>query len=185
MNTENDSKTKNIFSLNLNCSDFLILECSDFYGQKTFILDTQADISVIKLQSLKANVFIDDAEGIRIHGVTDGVTESFGTINTEILINDLELTHTFHVVPDNFCIPSDGIIGKDFIRYHKCTLDYESNTISFMFKNTEIVLPIHDGCGSLSHRDQRYSVSFRYQTSPNHNSWVQGKSMGIFMLQTP
>lgn len=45
--------------------------------------------------------------------MTDGTTESFGTWNTEILMDGIEIPHTFHVVPDNFSIPSDGIIGND------------------------------------------------------------------------
>lgn len=61
-------------------------------------------------------------------------------------MNGIDIPHTFHVVPDNFGIPSDGIIGKDFIRHHKCTLDYESKTIIFSYDNYQIKLPIHDGC---------------------------------------
>lgn len=130
--------------MNLNCSDFLILTCNDFYGQRTFILDTQADISVIKLNAVNSDSFINDSNIIRIRGVTNGKTDSFGTIDTEIKIDNNEIPHTFHVVSDNFGIPSDGIIGRDFIRKHSCNIDYESNTLEFKYNNLEFSLTIHD-----------------------------------------
>lgn len=131
--------------MNLNCSDFLILRCRDFFGERTFILDTQADISVIKLNSVNTTSFINDNEIISIRGVTNGIIDSYGTIDTDIVINKhYEIPHIFHVVPDNFGIPSDGIIGRDFIRKHSCSINYETNRLEFRYNNLEFSLTIHD-----------------------------------------
>lgn len=47
----------NILSFDLNCSDFIILNCDNLFG-RILLLDTQADISVIKQGSLTDDTFI-------------------------------------------------------------------------------------------------------------------------------
>lgn len=154
--------------MNLNCSDFLILKCKDFFGRRTFILDTQADISVIKLNAVDSNSFINDLNSISIKGVTDGIVDSYGTIDTEIVINGRNLiTHRFHVVPDGFNIPSDGIIGRDFIRQHSCKLDYETNELKFSYNGQKINLTIHDTLNDNTIVLPPRSEVFRYCSIPN------------------
>lgn len=36
----------------------------------------------------------------------------------------------FHVVLDDFAIPSSGIIGKDVLKLYKCNIDYEHMTLT-------------------------------------------------------
>lgn len=134
----------NVFSLNLNYSDFLLIQCSNMEEMKTFLLDTQADISLIKVGSINDSIFIDDSSTIRIKGITEDQIESYGTIETSFAINHIRIPFKLHVVPDEFRIPSDGIIGKDFIKQFQCTLDYEEMIFSFMFKNFKCILPIID-----------------------------------------
>lgn len=57
-------------------------------------------------------------------GITDEIIQSFGTVSIDIFFHEIILSHKFHVVPDDFNIPSDGIIGKDFNRRFKCVIDY-------------------------------------------------------------
>lgn len=47
----------------------------------------------------------------------------------------VKITHTFQVVPDNFNIPSDGSIGKDFLINNKCTIDYDDISLSIPINN--------------------------------------------------
>lgn len=53
---------------------------------------------------------------------------------------EVELT----VVPNNFPIPVDGIIGKDFIKAHDCVLDYSTMTFTIRHAGSSISLPIID-----------------------------------------
>lgn len=55
------------------------------------------------------------------------------------------LNHSFHVVPNEFRIPSDGILGKDFIKNYRCNIDYNNMILSFYFKNKKLVIPILQG----------------------------------------
>ena len=40
------------------------------------------------------------------------------------------LPQTFHIVSDNFNIPSDGILGKDFLKANKY-IEYSTMVVSF------------------------------------------------------
>lgn len=74
--------------------------------------------------------------------------ETFGTIYSEILTNDLSVPHEFHVVSDNFGVPSDGIIGRDSIKNHRCTIDYESTEMTFKYNNNVFSFEIFDSIKS-------------------------------------
>lgn len=78
---------------------------------------------------------IDSSNIIKIKGITDNAIESFGTVPLSFIFNDIVITHNFHVVPDNFCIPSDGIIGKDFNRRFKCLIDYSDMTFTIHYQD--------------------------------------------------
>lgn len=60
-------------------------------------------------------------------------------------MNNISICHKFHVVPDDFGIPADGIIGKDFLKIHKCLIDYDEMSLSFQFNNVNISIPILEG----------------------------------------
>lgn len=144
-NITNDSK---ILSFDLNCSDFVILNCDNFAGSRLFLLDTQADISVIKNTAIKTDSFINDNDIIKIRGITDGFVQTYGTINTDIILNDYAIPQEFHVVSDTFAIPSDGILGRDFIKNNKCQIDYKNMEISFNYYNQTFSLQILDSINS-------------------------------------
>lgn len=50
-----------------------------------------------------------------LRGTTPEGIESFGSICPHLKFHDTLIEHEFQVVDDDFPIPSDGIIGKDFI----------------------------------------------------------------------
>lgn len=108
----------------------------------SFLVDTQADISIIKHDVLNNDVHINSTDIIRIRGVTDELVSSLGTIENEIFTNDFSVYHEFHVVSNNFGIPADGIIGKDFLKIHKCVIDYEEMSLSFQLNGKLVSIPI-------------------------------------------
>lgn len=69
---------------------------------------------------------INNNEIINIRGVTDSTIKTFGTIYLKLFLNTVVLCHKFHVVPDEFNISSDGILGKDFMKTFNCILSYKS-----------------------------------------------------------
>lgn len=77
--------------------------------------------------------------------VTEGFQHTLGTTNTEIHINDHALTHNFHVVGHHFPIPSDGILGRDFLSKYNCLLDYSNWNLTIAVGRTNICTPIYNG----------------------------------------
>lgn len=107
----------------------------------SFLVDTQADISIIKLDSI-GTLQIDPTEEICIKGITNNTIKSIGTVDINLFVGNHVITNKFHVVPNNFSIPSDGILGKDFIKGLKCNISYEDMTISFYLGNNLAIIDI-------------------------------------------
>lgn len=145
--SEEDKNVKNqfIYTLNLDYSDFVELNCTISKNTCSFLIDTQPDISLIKLSSLKNNIRINTSEIINIRGITDKVIKSLGVVYTDIFLDNCTIEHKFHVITDNINIPCEGIIGKDFIKSNKCKIDYGNNTISFYVDDDKIVLDLLQG----------------------------------------
>lgn len=85
----------------------------------------------MKQSVLDNNLTIDDSDIIRIKGVTNELITSIGSVELKIFLpNNIQIKHTFHVMPDDIEIPSNGIIGKDFIKLYNCILDYGDLTFT-------------------------------------------------------
>lgn len=55
-------------------------------------------------------------------------------------MDDIIIQHKFHLVDSDITIPTDGIIGKDFIKYHKCCIDYSD--MQFKIPRLNLSIPI-------------------------------------------
>lgn len=110
------------------------------------LVDSQADISVIKIGSFSNIENLNGSEIVNIKGVIPhGKVSSFGTYNSQIFINDRSINHKLHVVPDDFNIPSDGILGRDFIKLFRCSLNYNKMRISLYYKDEKLYIPMYQG----------------------------------------
>lgn len=139
---QNDENVK-IFVVISNLSDFIEVDTNIKSGRTQFLLDSQADVSIIKSCAIAKYSETNLAEIIRIKGITDEVIHSLGTIYITIDFDDnSQLEHKFPVVPDSFPIPADGIIGKDFLHLNFCRIDYYTLTFSVRFDTYETHVPI-------------------------------------------
>lgn len=106
------------------------LDCSQLIkNQTSFLVDTGADISLIKLRQLKDNTKCYENNPISLKGI-DNNSSPISTICCtfiDIMIENQLINHCFHVVHDDFPIPFDGIIGNDFIKKYRCSINYENN----------------------------------------------------------
>lgn len=105
-------------------------------------MDSQADVCVIKQNSLQRGVEIDTSETIEITGVIKTPIYSLGTVKIQIFVNGFIITHEFHVMPDSFNIPSDGIIGRDFNRLYNCVIDYGTQEYTIRTNLGDATIPI-------------------------------------------
>lgn len=106
------------------------------------MVDTQADISLIKLNNINDFNKIHTNDIIKINGITQDTISTIGTINTKLIIANFELFQKLHVVSDNFNIPSDGILGKDFLKKFQCQINYDSMTMNIHTNNKTLVIDI-------------------------------------------
>lgn len=98
------------------------------------MIDTQADVSVIKRSVIQNDSFIDFSNIIHIKGVTNSTISSFGTTYIDLIFDQTSLSQEFHVVPDTFNIPVDAILGKDFLRGNNCIINYNDMSLSISNK---------------------------------------------------
>lgn len=104
------------------------------------MIDTGADINLIKENSLHENVPIDRKIVFDLSGITKGRTRTIGVTKIRILDADA----WFHVVPNDFPIKPDGILGTEFFKNQKATIDYPRaclvvNGVPYYFHNDETV----------------------------------------------
>ena len=95
------------------------------YKTATFLIDTGADINVIKLNALREDITVDVRDSIEMRGITDERIETLGTTIVAILGQPI----LFYAVRSNFSIYSDGILGKAYLRQEKAEISFAHNTI--------------------------------------------------------
>ncbi len=109
------------------------------------MLDTQADICVIRKSSVCDSLIINKNNIVNINGVTRDTIFSLGTVYVKLFFNDIVVCHEFHMVPDDFNIESDGIIGKDFIKKYDCILNFRKGFFTIYVGNNKTLVPILEG----------------------------------------
>ena len=90
----------------------------------TFLLDTGADLSVIKISSLQPGIKYTLKRGISIKGISNTIMKTEGTIILKSFTDTHETTHTFHVVGNEVGIQYDGILGRNFFEDKQSIINY-------------------------------------------------------------
>lgn len=111
------------------------------HGNLSFLLDTQAEISLIKIDSLLEDTLVDTGNTCSLKGITDESLTSLGSVNMFLLVSDvLEIEQNFQVVKKSFPIPTNGILGKDFLVRNGCLIDALSNELVIRYQEGEITI---------------------------------------------
>lgn len=99
------------------------------------LLDTGAGLSLIKMGKLNQDLQVHTDTITELKGISNTPTLTLGTLPLNIEITQgKSLKHTFHIVPDNFPITQDGILGEDLFRKFNAILNYKDNTFTYHFK---------------------------------------------------
>lgn len=91
---------------------------------------------------MECEIDIDTSESIDVVGVIKTPIQSLGTVLINIFVDNLIIAHTFHVMPNHFNIPCDGIIGKDLNKLYNCILDYGQQTYTIRTEKGNATIPI-------------------------------------------
>lgn len=88
--------------------------CHDAFenGRAKFMVDTGAEVNLIKIKCIKSNIFINRENKIQIFGINkEGVT----TIG-EIQVDFGGDVQSYQLVPDDFPVKQDGLLGMPFLK---------------------------------------------------------------------
>lgn len=126
------------------------ISCSANHQNSSFLVDTQADISIYRFSSISNDISIDKSNVVKIKGITNDSILSMGTACIKLYLGDDLINHEFHIVPDSFNIETDGIIGKDFLSTYHCKINYANMTFTINPEHNANVLKIQGGPDSKS-----------------------------------
>lgn len=146
--------------MNLNYADYIELNTNATDNTTYFLVDTQADICIIKKKSIKDNLTLDVNDIVEVTGVTKQPIYSLGSLKIQLFIENLTITHKFHIMPNNFNIPSDGIIGRDFNTLYHCILDYGTQNYTIRTHAGNVTIPI-----KMHNKNNEITIPQRAETS--------------------
>lgn len=135
--------TGTIHAINLSATNFVLLniECAD--QQCSFIVDCGSDISVLKASKIRTHQPYNPHDFCAISGIGNDIINSMESLITNLQIDGTSLNHKLHIVHDNFAIPTDGILGRDFFTKF-CCIDYNTWILTINAEHNNISIPIHD-----------------------------------------
>lgn len=110
----------------------------------TFLIDTGAKVSLIKIPKLKlTDLNFNPHEKMLLHGINKSEPiETAGTITLSIKFHDKhEFNPKFHIIRDNTNIPFDGLIGNDILTAEETEFSYSKNEIKL--KSIPFPIKIH------------------------------------------
>lgn len=88
------------------------------------LLDTGADVSLIKLHCLADDTLIDDSVRIDLQGIHETPVTTIGQTTLTLELGKSSYEFVFHVVPKDFTLRTDGVIGRNLLVKLKATIDY-------------------------------------------------------------
>lgn len=89
------------------------------------MLDTGAEVSVIKLNILPEDCSYNTTKRVALKGIGPEPIITLGTISMRLFGFD----RTLHLVSNNFEIPHHGVLGSDFFEDTRAKLDYDSRAL--------------------------------------------------------
>ncbi|XP_026469739.1 uncharacterized protein LOC113373673 [Ctenocephalides felis] len=101
--------------------------------QVNMLVDTGAEISIIKISKLKDSIDIKTSieNKFSITGVSGKAVDSLGKANLRILLGDKIVRHDFSIVRDDLSINSDGILGLDFLKTFNGKINFPESKLIF------------------------------------------------------
>uniref|UniRef100_A0A6P7FR39 Dynein heavy chain 7, axonemal-like n=1 Tax=Diabrotica virgifera virgifera TaxID=50390 RepID=A0A6P7FR39_DIAVI len=155
----------------------------------TFIIDTGADISILKSSQDFLKEHVKPNTKAKIKGVTKGELQTVGEVETTLEVKGSRFEHIFQLVEPSFPIPTDGIIGRDFISNFQCILDNANLKMHIKEDNdcyisTNILDNIDNGTIIIPPRCEIYRVVKIFQTLKNDRIVEQQEIQpGIFIAR--
>jgi hypothetical protein len=132
-----------------------------------FLLDTGADVSIIKSEKLIGSTEFEPREKVKLKGVEGSIVETHGSVNARIHEGNATIPVVFQLVSKQVDIQGDGILGKDVLQKMKAKICYENRILELKGETFTICKPLqdqyHSGKGE-SGRGRMLTLSGRSET---------------------
>ncbi|KAL7291797.1 hypothetical protein TKK_0014579 [Trichogramma kaykai] len=99
---------------------------SEFKNDSSLMLDTGAEVSVIKITKISGNTTVDTESKILMKGITNEIIPSLGA--TYAHVNNI-MPITLHLVSGDFPILQDVIIGNEFFIQLNGDISYRTKSL--------------------------------------------------------
>ena len=109
--------------------EFLSIQIDVSKEELLFLVDTGADISLLKAEKLVGSTGVDPLRKERVKGVNGAPIETYGIVTASVKLRNSSIPHEFHLVNGQVDIPCDGILGRDFLQLANAKICYESRTV--------------------------------------------------------
>ena len=108
-------------------------------GGLLFLVDTGADVSLIKGSKLKGTTEFNPDARVKIKCVDGSPMETHGTVDANIEIGRKLIEHKFQLVHKQVDIPCDGIVGRDFLQHTQAKICYATGTVILLGEEYELI----------------------------------------------
>lgn len=104
----------------------------NFNGNLDYLVDTGAEVSLVKLSSINDIVQVSQTEFIPLNSLSPYTSDLFtlGTCINQVKLNDKIVKHQFHVVNDNQVnLRQNALLGIDLIQKHNLIINFVNRKI--------------------------------------------------------
>ena len=120
-------------------SPTIIMTSKDLVSENPrFLIDTGSKLNLIKEGALFKDIKVEKSRTFGLTGISDGLVQTLGTIHLKLLNINCEM----NVVPDDFPIPWEGILGVQFLRQQNAS--FSDNKIFLEGGRTSIPIIDHE-----------------------------------------
>lgn len=109
------------------------------------VVDTGANLSVIKFHKVKDNVNINVKYQLLIESFgSGGKQDTYGLFKMRFKFDKgVLIEHPFHVISGVSDINADGILGMDFLKKYKACIDFSEDLLKFEFDDNYYYWKLH------------------------------------------
>jgi len=158
------------------CLQFSVNECKEHYkskldtitirvdfsrtGKLKFLVDTGAEISGVESTSLRPEFRYESTKGISIKGISSSLLRTEDTTRLKLFTPTHETTHVFHVMGNDFSYQYDGILGQDFWKNNRATINYCDRTITM----DEVIMSFDNEVKKANNKSHKLTLKTRTES---------------------
>jgi len=104
-------------------------------GQKLyFLVDSGADISLVKSEKLLSTAKFEPRARVRIKSVEGSIIETHGSLETQVQEGDMNIPYRLQLVSKQVHLKGDGILKRDFLTAMRARICYRERVLIFRYK---------------------------------------------------